>query len=56
VNGWLKTWVRRDDVFRMDPTMAAFAVAASLAAGLLAGVYPAYRVCRTPPASHLKIR
>jgi putative ABC transport system permease protein len=56
VNGWFKTWVKRDDVFRMDSTMAAFAAAASLAAGLLAGVYPAYRVCRTPPASHLKIQ
>jgi putative ABC transport system permease protein len=58
VNGWYKTmtWFYRDDVLQMDLTMAWFAVAASLAAGLLAGVYPAYRVCRIAPASHLKIQ
>lgn len=58
VNLWMNssTWGNRDDVFRMDLTMACFAAAASLVAGLLAGVYPAYRVCRTAPASHLKIQ
>jgi putative ABC transport system permease protein len=46
----------RDDLFRMDMAMAVFGVAASLIAGLIAGVYPAYRVCRIAPASHLKIQ
>jgi putative ABC transport system permease protein len=46
----------RDDIFRMDLSMAWFAAAASLTAGLLAGVYPAHRVCRMAPASHLKIQ
>jgi putative ABC transport system permease protein len=58
VNVWFKTFDFgfRDDVFRMDLTMAGFAVGASLVAGLLAGAYPAYRVCRMAPASHLKIQ
>jgi putative ABC transport system permease protein len=58
VNGWFKVhaWGNRDDFFRMDPTMAWFAVTASLLAGLIAGVYPALRVCRVAPASHLKIQ
>jgi putative ABC transport system permease protein len=36
--------------------MAAFAFGLSLVAGLLAGVYPAWRVCRIPPAVHLKLQ
>jgi len=58
VNGWYKThmWGNRDDVLRMDATMAWFALGASLLAGLIAGVYPALRVCRLTPASQLKIQ
>ena len=58
VNAWYKTadWDFRDDLFRMDLAMGGFALAVSLGAGLLAGIYPAYRVCRVPPASHLKIQ
>lgn len=58
VNAWFRTHAvgNRDDVFRMDTTMACFAIAASLFAGIIAGVYPAYRVCRIAPASHLKIQ
>jgi putative ABC transport system permease protein len=36
--------------------MAGFAFGLSLFAGLLAGVYPAWRVCRIPPAVHLKLQ
>jgi putative ABC transport system permease protein len=55
-NGWLKTMVQRGDLVRFDATMAAFAFGLSLLAGLLAGVYPAWRVCRIPPAVHLKLQ
>jgi putative ABC transport system permease protein len=56
VNRWYLTISGRDDLFRMDLPMTAFSIGASLAAGLLAGAYPAYRVCRIAPASHLKIQ
>jgi len=32
------------------------AIAISLAAGLLAGIYPAWRIGRAPPASYLKVQ
>jgi putative ABC transport system permease protein len=55
-NGWLKTMVNRSDLVQFDVDMAAFAFGLSLLAGLLAGVYPAWRVCRIPPAVHLKLQ
>ncbi len=56
LNGWMKTAVGRSDVLGADLTMAGFAVLAALVAGLLAGLYPAYRVCKLPPALHLKLQ
>jgi putative ABC transport system permease protein len=56
MNGWVKTLLTRDDFFRLDLTMAVFAVFLSLLAGLVAGLYPAWRVCRVPPAMHLKLQ
>jgi putative ABC transport system permease protein len=56
INGWTKGVFGRSDLFGADLTMAGFAVAAALVAGLLAGLYPAYRVCRLPPALHLKLQ
>jgi putative ABC transport system permease protein len=56
INGWTKGVFGRSDIFGADLTMAGFAVAAALVAGLLAGMYPAYRVCRLPPALHLKLQ
>jgi putative ABC transport system permease protein len=43
-----------DAFFRLDGTMVAAAVLLSLVAGLVAGLYPAWRICRVPPARHLK--
>lgn len=40
----------------LDGTMAAVAVALSLAAGLIAGLYPAWRACRVVPAMQLKLQ
>jgi putative ABC transport system permease protein len=56
MNGWVKTLLTRDDFFRLDLPMALFAIFLSLLAGLVAGLYPAWRVCRVPPAMHLKLQ
>ena len=56
MNSWVKTLLTRDDFFQLDLTMAVFAIFLSLLAGLVAGLYPAWRVCRVPPAMHLKLQ
>jgi len=56
LNKWGQTLAQRNDMFRFDGSMLAVSVALSLLAGLLAGVYPAWRVCRTAPAIHLKLQ
>ena len=40
--------------FQLDVPMVAAAVALSLLAGTIAGLYPAWRICAVPPARHLK--
>ncbi len=40
--------------FQLDVPMVLAAVALSLVAGAIAGLYPAWRICATPPARHLK--
>ncbi len=40
--------------FQMDSYTLAVAVVLSLIAGLIAGLYPAWRICSIPPASYLK--
>lgn len=39
---------------RLDWVMTTTAIILSVASGILAGLYPAWRVCRIPPASQLK--
>ena len=56
INKWGETLAQRNDLFRFDGTMLAASAGLSLLAGLLAGVYPAWRVCRTAPAIHLKLQ
>jgi putative ABC transport system permease protein len=41
-------------VFRLDLPMVGVGIALALVAGLIAGVYPAWRVCHVAPASYLK--
>jgi putative ABC transport system permease protein len=41
---------------RLDLRMIAVGVALSLLSGLIAGAYPAWRICRVAPAAHLKTR
>jgi putative ABC transport system permease protein len=38
----------------LDWVMAATAIGVSIASGVAAGIYPAWRVCRIPPATQLK--
>jgi len=40
--------------FQLDVPMILAAVALSLLAGAIAGLYPAWRICAIPPARHLK--
>lgn len=40
--------------FQLDLPMVLAAVALSLVAGAIAGIYPAWRICAIPPARHLK--
>jgi putative ABC transport system permease protein len=39
---------------RLDWNMVLAAIAISIASGMIAGLYPAWRVCRIPPAAQLK--
>lgn len=41
-------------LFQLELPVVGAAVLLALAAGLIAGLYPAWRICRIPPASHLK--
>jgi putative ABC transport system permease protein len=41
---------------RLDFEMAVVSIFLSLIAGLLAGIYPSWRVCSVPPAMQLKVQ
>jgi len=56
LNQWLKTTATRGDLFRLDVPMVLMSVGLSLAAGLVAGAYPAWRICRLSPAVHLSLQ
>lgn len=43
-----------DGLVRLDWIMISTAAALSIVSGILAGLYPAWRVCRIPPAAQLK--
>jgi putative ABC transport system permease protein len=43
------------DPFGLDTFMLAAATLLSLGAGLVAGLYPAWRICSIPPASYLRV-
>ena len=54
-NAWLKATQARGDFFHLDAPMILLSIGLALAAGLVAGAYPAWRTCRLAPAEHLKI-
>jgi len=58
LNAWLKTTVvnPRAAFFHLDVPMVLLSVGLSLAAGLAAGLYPAWRTCRLSPAVHLSLQ
>ena len=49
-------FVPNGDVIRLDLEMVAVSVFLSLIAGLIAGIYPAWRVCSVAPAMQLKLQ
>jgi len=54
--GLLAKFLQNGDALRLDGEMLITAAFLSLAAGLLAGIYPAWRVCSVPPAMQLKVQ
>ena len=55
LNTYGQTIGARPDFFHLDAPMIGLSLALSLAAGLVAGTYPAWRTCQLPPAIHLKV-
>ncbi len=43
-----------DGLVSLDWVMMFTAIGIAIASGMIAGVYPAWRVCRIPPAAQLK--
>jgi putative ABC transport system permease protein len=54
LNAFMLDMTNRVGLFSLDGRMLLLALALSVVAGLIAGVYPAWRICRLAPANHLK--
>ena len=52
----LSRYMPNGDALRLDGEMLLLAAILSLVSGLIAGLYPAWRVCSVPPAMQLKIQ
>jgi putative ABC transport system permease protein len=52
----LAQYMQNGEALRLDGEMLLTAIFLSLVAGLLAGLYPAWRVCSVPPAMQLKVQ
>lgn len=56
VLGLINRLLEKGDLFALDLSMIGAGVGLSLIAGLIAGAYPAWRICRVAPAIHLKLQ
>ena len=54
LNAFMLDMTNRAGLFSLDMRMLLLALGLSIAAGLISGVYPAWRICRLAPANHLK--
>lgn len=54
LNTFLRDTTGRTDLIQLDVAMLGLAVSLSILAGLVSGLYPAWRICRVTPAIHLK--
>lgn len=52
----LARYMQNGEALRLDGEMLGLAALLSLVAGLVAGVYPAWRACSVPPAMQLKVQ
>ncbi len=52
----INRWFDNEFSFQLDLKMVLAAAVLSLIAGLIAGIYPSWRICRVPPANYLKIQ
>jgi putative ABC transport system permease protein len=52
----LARFLQNGDALHLDGEMLLVALFLSVAAGLIAGIYPAWRVCAVPPAMQLKVQ
>lgn len=52
----INTMLDNGNQFSLDLSMVGVGIGLSLLAGLVAGLYPAWRICRTAPAIHLKLQ
>ena len=54
LNAFMLDMTNRAGLFSLDARMLLLALGLSIVAGLISGVYPAWRICRLAPANHLK--
>ena len=52
----LAQYMRNGEALRLDGEMLLISLFLSLVAGLVAGLYPAWRICSVPPAMQLKVQ
>lgn len=55
LNAVMKAQGGRPGFFHLDAPMVGLSILLALAAGFVAGAYPAWRTCQLPPALHLKV-
>ena len=52
----LAQYMKNGEALRLDGEMLLTSLFLSLVAGLVAGLYPAWRICSVPPAMQLKVQ